>query len=295
MIAFRLLSRLWTEPLTKTLVACCCLLGAAGLVLGHIRTIRDVGAIGLPASQRVTALEQRLDLLKQQMEATQAQAVLKGDSQDELIRQTVLPSSSDLAHVVHLFDLLRDYLADDGTVRSMSEVLVGEAVPAVGRKDVSVSPVSVRFSVTREGMQSVLLFFELSGFLTVGDALTPSEREQLLILTERENAAGLPALEDFFRTPLLTYARGSQAARDELTRNFASADFAAALERIIQNSRLPQVRYLLGGTFGAALQDDGLWPLRFMTVDRTEVTPTGDGFLMLSLGLSAYSRTGAER
>ncbi|MBP9750780.1 MAG: hypothetical protein KBC95_02950, partial [Candidatus Peribacteraceae bacterium] len=189
-----------------------------------------------------------------------------------------------------LFDMLRDHLSGDGSVRSMSEVTVGEAA-AADQPGVLATPVTVSFGVSREGLQSVLLFFELSGFLTVGDALTPLERERLLQLTEHENAAGLPALEDFLRTPLLTYARGSQAARDELTRNFGSDTFAQALEDIIQGSRLPQVRYLLGGTFGAALQEAGLWPLRFMTVDHTEVTPgPAGGLYTLSLSLSAYSR-----
>lgn len=288
-----LLLRFWHASMTKSLVACCCLLGAAGLVLGHVRAIRAVGEVGIPAAARVTALEQRLDLLKQQMQATQAQAALKGDSQDEIIRRSVLPAGSDLEHVVSLFDMLRDHLAGDGAVRSMSEVTVGEAVPAAGQEGVLATPISVSFTVSRSGLQSVLLFFELSGFLTVGDAFTPAEREQLLVLTERENAAGLPALEDFLRTPLLSYARGSQAARDELLRNFGSDSFAMSLEEVIQGSRLPQVRYLLGGTFGAALQEAGLWPLRFMTVDHTEVTPgPAGGLYTLSLSLSAYSRDG---
>ncbi len=286
-----ILLRFWQASMTKSLVACCCLLGAAGLVLGHVRAIRDVSAVGLPTAARVTVLEQRLELLKQQMQATQAQAALKGDSQDEVIRRSVLPADSDLEHVVSLFDMLRDHLAGDGAVRSMSQVAVGEAVPTAEGQNVLAAPVSVSFTVTRQGLQSVLLFFELSGFLTVGDALTPVEREQLLLLTERENAAGLPALEDFLRTPLLTYARGSQAARDELTRNFGSESFAVELERVIAGSRLPQVRYLLGGTFGSALQEANLWPLRFMTVDRTEVSPgPAGGLYVLSLSLSAYSR-----
>ena len=84
-----------------------------------------------------------------------------------------------------------------------------------------------------------------------------------------------------------------QAARDELLRNFGSDSFAMSLEEVIQGSRLPQVRYLLGGTFGAALQEAGLWPLRFMTVDHTEVTPgPAGGLYTLSLSLSAYSRDG---
>lgn len=295
MTTLSLVSRLWTEPMTKCLTACFCLIAAAGIVLSHVRAIRDVGEIGLPAAQRVTALEQRLEVLRQQVEATQAQAALKGDSQEELIRQTVLPSTAELAHVLSLFDLLRDNLAKDGLVRGMSEVTVGDAVAVPERTNVEASPIAVRFTVSRAGVDAVLLFFELTGFLTVGDALSPSEREQLLVLTERENAAGLPALEEFLRTPLLTYARGSQAARDELAKNFGSDQYVATLERIIQGSRLPRVRYLLGGTFGVALQDAGLWPLRFMTVDRTEITPAEDDAFELSLSLSAYSRAAAGR
>ncbi len=289
-----LVSRLWTEPVTKCLTACFCLIAASGLVLSHLRSIHEVGEIGLPAAKRVTALEQRLEVLRQQMEATRAQAALKGDAQEEVIRQTVLPATAELAHVLSLFDLLRDNLSKDGLVLSMSEVTVGEPVAAPNQAGVDASAVNVRFGVTRSGVDAVLLFFELTGFLTVGDALSPSEREQLLVLTERENAAGLPALEEFLRTPLLTYARGSQAARDELAKNFGSDQYVSTLERIIQNSRLPQVRFLLGGTFGVALQDAGLWPLRFMTVDRTEISQRDDGTFELSLQLSAYSRSAAQ-
>jgi hypothetical protein len=225
------------------------------------------------------------------MEASQAQATLKGDSQEEVVRQAVLPAAADLARIITLFDLLRDRLSADGIIRDMSPVTVGDAVPTNDDRGLLVSPVDVRFRASKAGVESVLLFFELSGYLTVGDALTSSEREQLLTLTERENAAGLPALEEFLRLPLLTYARGAQAARDELLKSFGSTVFVQSLENVIKDSRLPQVRYLLGGTFGQALQDQGLWPLRFMTVDSTMIAPVDDETEDLTLHLSAYSRT----
>jgi hypothetical protein len=285
------IQRLWTEPMTKCLAACLCLTMASGLVLTHVRAIDAVREVSVPTAKRVTALQQRLDLLRQQMEASQAQATLKGDSQEEVVRQAVLPAAADLARIITLFDLLRDRLSADGIIRDMSPVTVGDAVPTNDDRGLLVSPVDVRFRASKAGVESVLLFFELSGYLTVGDALTSSEREQLLTLTERENAAGLPALEEFLRLPLLTYARGAQAARDELLKSFGSTVFVQSLENVIKDSRLPQVRYLLGGTFGQALQDQGLWPLRFMTVDSTMIAPVDDETEDLTLHLSAYSRT----
>jgi hypothetical protein len=59
-----------------------------------------VREVSVPTAKRVTALQQRLDLLRQQMEASQAQATLKGDSQEEVVRQAVLPAAAFLAESV---------------------------------------------------------------------------------------------------------------------------------------------------------------------------------------------------
>jgi hypothetical protein len=154
----------------------------------------------------------------------------------------------------------------------------------------TVTPVFVTLTVTDEGLRQVLGLLDLAGDVSMGDALTEAEREQLLTLTERENPAGLPALEHLLTTPLLDYARDQRTPLLTLAESLDDPGYLAAVDDVLHRSRLGNVPFFLGGALGTDLEASGLWPLRFLTVETVAGRRLGGGRTELSLTLGAYGQ-----
>ena len=286
------LRRIVTEPATACLAGCLLLAVSAYLVLLHARAIRAVTEVGIPTAQRLAPLENRLAVLREQVEAAEIQSALRTGAEEEAVRTSVLPARPDLDRIIGIFEVLRDALSDEGMVASMSTVDVGGSV-AVDEAGLSAYPVRVSFQTTDQGERILLKFFEIAGYLTVGDALTPREVDNITRMTETENPAAIPALEQFLSVPLLSYAREPKRYYEQLQRAFSSESFVREMDVLVDGSALPAVRHLLGGTLGLTLEERGLWPLRFLTLERVDVAREGAG-LRLSLELFAYGRDARE-
>jgi len=109
--------------------------------------------------------------------------------------------------------------------------------------------------------------------------------------TEEENPAGITSLEQFLSLSLLRYARDPRAYEDQLRRSFTSAAFERVLQMVTQTSLLRDARRLFEGDFGRVLDEEGLWPIQFMTVDELELTTGGaEGWYQLNIRLLIWEK-----
>jgi hypothetical protein len=226
------------------------------------------------------------------MEVASVEEAMRGNPAQEQLRAHVLPAAPRLQSLLGAFDLLRDQMTHDGLLESMSTMQVGDPVPLHDAYGLSVQPMTVTFVGSEQGISTLTLFAEIAGDLTVADTLSSEEIDALLAATEAENPAAVTAVERFLSLNLLTYARTAQRSEDDLAKSFASPSFLSQLRTILERSRLSAARYLLGGAFGAKLEEHRLWPLQFLTVERSALDDLGGGRFRLALEMSAYLREG---
>lgn len=259
------------------------------LIADHAHDVRRTKEL-LPVAQRLPVLRNRLGVLRAQLEVADLQAVVRTSPAEEQLRQHVLPSSASFQSLLGAFEVLAAQLGIDRSIESMSSVQIGDAIATdlPGLEKVQAVPVTVSFIGSPEGIRTVALFADMAGYLTVGDVLTPAQLDRLLTATEEENPAAVTALEQFLATSLLQYARSPERYEDQLAKSFAAPEFLHRLHLVLSSSDLPQARFLLGGAFGLALEQNGLWPLRFLTVDKSTLEFLDGGRQRLSLRLLAY-------
>jgi hypothetical protein len=295
MSLYRRCQRVMSRPLTSVLAASMLLAFSAFLLTLHVRAIRDVRDIGIPAAGRLTQLEKRLATLKAQLEAADVQTVLSSGSADEYVRVYALPQGADLDRLLAFFDVSRDALAARG-VTSFSAIQVGgpQALPLTSsgaNAVLSAYPLHVSVVATQQGAQSLMALLRLAGCLTVSDVLTPVQRSQLVALTEQENPAGITVLEQFLDADLLHYALDPTLYENQVLKSLTSASFTAAFRALVDGSDLQEARTLLGGAFGRTLEQQHLWPVRLLSVDDVSMTPLDAMHFTVSLRLQAYSRS----
>lgn len=258
-----------------------------------VRSMRD---IGLPAALTLPSIEHRMGILKEQSEVAAMQASLTGDSSEEMLHMYVLPDGNALDRLLGSLDTLTSELRRQGALTALSPIHTGDSVEvpitdADGKTSTfSKVPVSFEADVTEEGLQTLFLFQELSGFLTVGDLFPAEAQSELLHLTEQENPAAVTALETFLSTDLLTYAQAPDAVDNQLFKSFSSAGFAQTFHMITAQSSLSRVTALLSGPVGRALQKDKLWPLRFLLPVKSAIRQTGEGTYHVAVEWGAYGR-----
>ena len=270
------------------LLGCVLLLLSSFLVVEHVLAIRGMADTGVPLAQRIVPLAQRLHILEQQIQAAQLQAAVIGGTDEEIIRQYVLPDSPDLDRLLAFFEVLRDAFTEDHLLSSMSaiELESPHAFPALS--GVFVQPLHMTFDGTPEGIRAIFSLLSLAGSLSVGDAIPLSDLQDLLHRTEEENPTGIVAVEHFLSTDLLRYAREPKPFEEQLRRSFTSDAFLAAFQKILDTSLL-DVRRLFGGRLGSALEAEDLWPLRFLILDRAEIVEKDDD-LRLSIMVQTFYR-----
>lgn len=294
MISFAHLHRLSVR--TKFILSGTFLALSVGLLTMHISKVQDAKSIGLPAALALPAIEQRMAVLKEQSEVAELQASLNGSSGEEMLRMYVTPAQASLDRLLGTIDALAASLRSTGDLTSLSAVKVKTGTgfsltTADGQvKNFTATPVSFEADVTEKGMKTIFLFEEISGLFTVGDALTPTEQDSLLRLTENENPAAVTALESFLSTDLLSYARDTKAVEGHLLQSFTTQEFAQSIRSVTQGSRLPAAAELLNGSFGRALLAQKLWPLRFLTAKGATITQNDNGTYRVAVMWDAISR-----
>lgn len=279
------LRRLTPERMTATAFA---LLAASGMLLWmHAASVRDMREVGLPAALALPQIEKRMEILTEQNEIAELQAALRGGSEEERLRVYVLPEQEDIDRLLATFDVLFSYLEQKRMLSGVpGGVRVGEKVSASG--NLSALPLSFEALVTREGLSHLLLFAELSGLLTVSDALSPADIDELLAFTEQENPASVAALEHFLATDLLRYSEEPKPFEEQLRTSFSSAA-ETRLHALLERPRLRRAKAVFGD-LAPVLRRQNLWPLRLLTVEKALVEEGENGLVRVSLTLHAYVR-----
>jgi hypothetical protein len=241
------------------------------LLTVHLREVTAVRETALPLLASLPPLERRLALLKEQVEVAELDAALKTGSVIERVRVSVLPQKTDLPRALASFEVLRVALEERGLLSTMSPIEVGKEAPY--REGTAGTPLTVEFKARGSGIRQILTFLRLAGLVTIGDALTPAEKNALILATEEENPAGIVALEQFFAADLFTYAREPRPFEEQLHRSLQSEGFLAAFRAATEASLLRDAKTLFQGPIGHAIEQRRLWPMEFLTIDRIELRP----------------------
>lgn len=261
----------------------------------HTDTVRDMRDIGLPAALVLPSIQHRMDILKEQTEMAELQTRISGNPNEEMLRMYVLPNDAAIDRLLATVDAVTLQLRREGSLSNLSAVQVGDATTTDVSTDdgqVTYTKTAINFEadVTEQGLASLFLFQDLSGYLTVSDALTTEEQSQLLHLTEEENPTAVTALEAFLATDLLTYAKAPQRFEDQLFKSFSSEAFMRTFHGIIQQSALMRITPVLSGSIGFTLETQKLWPLRFLMPVKSAIRQTGENTFHIAVTWEAYSR-----
>lgn len=273
-------------PTTMTAAAFSLLAGSGLLLWMHAASVREMREVGLPAAMALPQIEKRMDILTEQNEIAELQAALRGGSEEERLRVYVLPEEEEIDRLLATFDVLFSYLEQKRLLNSVGGVQVGERIPA--DEGLSALPVSFEAVVSPEGLSDLLLFAELSGLLTVSDALTSADIDALLALTEVENPASVAALENFLATDLLRYSEEPKPFEEQLRKSFSIAA-EEHLRALLDAPHLRRARALFG-QMAPVLRQQNLWPLRLLTIEKVTTETEKNGLVRVALTLHAYVR-----
>ena len=278
------------SPLVLGFVSMFSLSVAVPLLAAHIEEVRTVRETALPLLASLPSLERRLALIKEQVEVTELDAALKTGSQLERVRVSVLPTEADVPKALATLELLRSTLESEGAVGSLSPIEVGKEKP---RGDgLAAVPLTFQLSARSAGLRRVLAFVRLAGLVTVGDALTASEKNALIRATEEENPSGIVMLEQFFSTDLFSYAAEPRPVEEQLKRSLQSEGFLTAFQQATETSLLKDAKDFFQGPMGPAMTRTHLWPMEFLAIDRMEIAPgSATDWYRLTLQLSLMHRT----
>lgn len=262
------------------------------MVFAQVRAVHQMKEEALPAIGKLPALEARLTALQEQVELMELQRLISTGQQDELIRAYVVPDKPDLDRLLATLDVLSTNLKAADGIRSVSPIRVGEAeTVALPDGTLQVFPIDLEIVATEAGKEEFLDAVALTGVLTVSDALPPAETATLMKLTEQENPAGIAALEQhFLAVDLLRYVREHKAFESRLEASFPSDAFRDSFAAVQASSVLSDARRLLAGDLGDTLQEQGLWPMRLLDVEKASVESVGKDEVKLTVRLRAYAR-----
>ncbi len=253
---------------------------SAGLTAAHVLAVSAMRDVGLPVAARIPVLAQRKAALAEQADIAALRASVSGEAYDELYRLYVLPDKPDLPRVVSILEKLLNRLETSGTVRELTSILSTEET----------NTITIDLLVAAGKSSDVIQLIDLSGMLTISDALTPADHDALLALTEQEDPSAIVALEQFLTTDLLRYASEPQASESQLLRAGADDVFRQNVLSILDASRLRSIAatatFLANDKKGSV----SLWPLPLLTIEsvRTETTPSGEH---LTLTVRAHGKT----
>ena len=283
------------SPLAAFVISFLLLIAAALLVRAHAVAIGTMRTETLPLAADISPLQDRLAILEKQVEVSKLAAAVRPNSAEERLHVFVFPTDASLDRPVAVLNTAIDALRGEGNLRGTPSIIPGEAEPAAssgaGMRLVR-RPLTLIATVNEQGMHSLLRLVDLSGLLTIQDALTPEQSQRLFALTEGENPAGIAALGQFLSTDLLSFLREPQVAEEHLLSSFSSDAFAASIRSIMQGSFFQDATALAKGAVGQALQREQLWPLPFLELSKTELKDAGNGWQTVCLSLWVYGREG---
>ncbi|MBM3227569.1 hypothetical protein FJZ27_01745 [Candidatus Peribacteria bacterium] len=267
-----------------------CLLFLAGTLLReHAVAVRSVRADALPLVTEIPQLERRARVLAEQRELAELSDALRIGSPEERMRVYALPTEPDLDKTVSALDVLFRSLRASARLSSFSPVTFGNVEDAGG--GLRRTPVRTTLGIHEEGLDALIAFIQLCGSLSIADALTDSERLQLLRLTEMESPTAIVALEQYLNADLLSYIEEPRSADAQLLRSFSSQSFERSLRDILRTSALPTMRRAVSPAMAQTLRSSKIWPMQMMQIDALTLDAGGaPGWYKASVELGLYTR-----
>lgn len=276
-------------PVLQWSGALVCMVLSAHVLHVHADVLQTVQSTSIPLAREIPQLERRLRILQQQVELSELQHALRTSSPQERVNVFVLPEESDVDRVVLTFDLLRDWLQGQGVLARMSPLTFGETRTL--ENGARVQDVHFQVALRSEGMELLFAFVRLTGLVTVGDALNADERALLLGQTERENPAGIVAMEQFLATDLLDYARNPRPYEEQVLRSFTSTGFLEFFRTLTRTSLLSWAQRILQGPLGQSFEHGRLWPVQMMSMAAVTVEQgAAPGWFLVDVTLHLHMR-----
>lgn len=274
------------------------LLACAMLLLqGQVQSLKHIREDALPLAATLPPLERRVQLLRKQVELAEVQATIRGQSANEKLRTFVLPKDPATPRLLAFVESIQTFMQRRKMMRSMSAVTIGEPgeeilTPGAGEKPETLWKQKVHLSATvsAEGHKELLSLLELSGLLTVADALSPKDIDALFRLTEEQNYAGIVPIEQFLSADLEDYVADPTMYDARLTQALTSDEFIKAFRSLLGTSNLSRVKSTLEGDLGRTILARKLWPAQFLSINRETVEDLGDGWMKVDLSMEAYGR-----
>ncbi len=257
----------------------------------HAQVIRSMSKDALPTAAKIPPLQERLTILKRQVDAATATISQKSGALRENLFAYVLPSDG-AKRVVATLSGLGDALKAEGELRSQSSIELGDEQPAdltLTGSELNTRSVDVSMEVTQAGLEDVLHALDLSGRMTVSDALSQDQIQRLLTLTERESPTGVVALQQYLATDLLKYLRDPETYDRRLLSNFSSDTFPQEFTKITQSAFAGSIALMKSGMHGTFSQS-GFWPMPFLETKQAEVSDLDGGWMRLTLHLAMFAR-----
>ncbi len=241
----------------------------------HANSMTELREQGLPLAAELPQLERRLNLLTAEVQLSEVQKELRNGSQEERLNVFVFPDTLQRERVIGYMDAVRNVLESRKLARGANRVTIG-ALEA-GDSDIQRAPVQATFTVSTQGVSSLITMLRLSGLLTVSDALPSSALQDLLRPLEATHPADIVALEQFLATDLRAYAEQPRVYEDRLLNVVGAEGFRDVFHTVYKSSLLPEAQQFLQGDTGKELAQKGLWPSPFLLLKNFSMNPVGDG------------------
>lgn len=260
-----------TALITKSIVASVLLGTSVFMIRAHLATFAMMSEAGPIATEEIPSLERRKDILLRQTEVAQLTSALRSGTDIERIRAYALPAEPGVQRFTAAFELMMAALQQQGdayrsfTVEAGERALFSLATPE-GDRSLSRQFVRIRATMSEQSLHDVLAIFSAAGTLTLGDLLSDAQRTTILELSEQENPALLPVVEQFLATDSLQYAQDPRSTDAALQRNFGDGALAQALRDILSDGSAGDTLRALRSDLGAVLHVEQFWPLPFTDI-----------------------------
>lgn len=263
---------------------------SALLLQSHFAVLKDVQEYALPLAADIPPLERRLKILREQVELSELQASLRGNSAEEKLHVHVLPQGNDLKRMLTFLERTQTFLERRSLASSFAPIEIDEPEDVRGLDGLRSR--SVRFGgvFSRDGRRQLHSILNMSGLLTVGDALSPEDIRGLFALMESQKYAGIVPVENFLSADLLGYVQNPTLHDRRLAQALSSDDVLASFKELLHSSRLEEAKDLLASDLGRTLVAQKLWPVQFLTIEKESLEPLPDGREKVDITVKAYSR-----
>lgn len=255
----------------------------------HANSMTELREQGLPLAAELPQLERRLNLLTAEVQLSEVQKELRNGSQEERLNVFVFPDTLQRERVIGYLDAIGHSLETRKLARGATKVTIG--TPEAGEYDLQRATVQATFTVSIQGVSSLVTMLRLSGLLTVADALPSEALQDLLRPLEATHPADIVALEQFLATDLRAYAEQPRVYEDRLLNSVGATGFRDVFSTVYKSSLLPEAQQFFEGETGKHLAQKGLWPSPFLLIKNLSVgSHDAQGFAEVIINMETFTR-----